>query len=47
MSRYVFFFFFFFVFFFFFFFFFFLFYTRARPLISPGSTAALRLIVQP
>jgi hypothetical protein len=29
------------------FFFFFFFFTRARPLISPGSTAALRLIVQP
>jgi hypothetical protein len=38
--------FFFFFFFFSFFFFFFFFFTRARPLISPGSTAALRLIVQ-
>jgi hypothetical protein len=26
---------------------FFFFFTRARPLISPRSTAALRLIVQP
>jgi hypothetical protein len=43
---------FFFLFFFFFFsffsfFFFFFFFTRARPFIGPGSTAALRLIVQP